>query len=579
MIGILLRAKALIWKNTLFRRSRRQQLGYLAFLALVGYMAVGIFRGITYLFTTLQGAAPEAASAFLTSVLAGLVTIALFWGLGSTLGLLYTASDLELLMSAPVPPLTVYALKLLESVQSLLLPSLLSLSCLVAYGVAIGAAWPYYLLALLGFVALLLLLSALSMLAVMLVVRFLPAQRTREIWLLLFAILTTVLWGAWTLTANNSRTNMMQQLVDHQGTVSQVGRALAWSPSGWLARAMTAWPGQDWAALGLNLGLLLVVAAVAIYLGYAVYQRAFYLGWSRLQEQASRRPSPAMESAGQAAGKRSPMARALSLLPIQVRGIVSKDWTELPRDMSRLSRLFLPIMMGVVYVYSTASSDLAKQLPGSAIWMSMALMPLVPFFMTLYQAVVSVAAEGRNMGLLALAPLSGLQVLWAKFWSSLGPTLLIAEVTTLVAALVLGATPGQVLLFALAVAWFTVGFVAIGIGIATLSPNFAAGAGNRRQVGVESTYLAMILSAAYWVVHLALITWLLLKAGPALTQSLLSQLVLTLLPDVVPYLDTAWPIVLLIAAEVLLWGAIAYLWRRGARWIERWEITALGQSA
>ncbi len=571
MIGVLLRAKALIWKNTLFRRSPRQHLGYLAFIVAVGYLAAGVFRGIVYLFNALQDAAPQAAGAFLTSVLAGLVTIAIFWGLGSTLALLYTSSDLELLMSAPIPPRSVYALKLLESVQSLLLPSLLSLSCIIAYGVSVGASWPYYPLALLGFACLLFLLAALSMLAIMLIVRVLPAQRTREVWLLLFAILTTLLWGGWMLSANNGRTDVMQQLVDNQATVSQVGRALAWSPSGWLARALTAWPEQEWASLALNLGLLMVASGAAIYVGYVVYQRAFYVGWSQLQEQSSRRQK-------QPERRGSPVSLATSLLPMQIRGVVSKEWIEMPRDIRRLSRLFLPIMMGVVYVYSTASSDIARQLPGSAIWMSMALMPLVPFFMTLYQAVVSIAAEGRNMALLALAPLSGLQVLWAKFWAALGPTLLIAEATTLVAALVLGASPGQILLFALAVAWFTVGFVAIGIGISTLSPNFDPATNDRRQVGVESTYLAMILSAIYWAVHLALITWLLLKAGPALTQGLLSQLVLVLLPDVVPYLDTIWPILALVGAEVLIWGAIVLLWRRGARWIERWEITALGKS-
>ena len=578
MIGVLLRIKFLIWKNTLLRRPGRQRLSYLVFLVAIGYLAVGVFRGIIYLFTMLQASAPQASGAFLTSTLSGLVTIAIFWGLGTTLSVLYTSSDLELLMSAPIPPRTVYAIKLLESLQSLLLPSLLSLSCIVAYGVAAGASWPYYVLALLGFAGLLLLLAALSMLAIMLVVRIIPAQRTREIWMLLFALLTTVLWGGWTLASSGSRANIMRHLVDNPGTVAQVGQALAWSPAGWLARALTAWPQRDWASLALNIGLLYIATGTITHLGYLVYQRAFYVGWSRLQEQGSGARQRASD-VRQAAGRRSPIASVINLFPMQIRGIVSKEWIELPRDIRRLSRLFLPIMMGVVYVYSTASGNLARQLPGSAIWVSMAIMPLVPFFMTLYHAVVSVAVEGRSFALLALAPLSGLQILWAKFWSSLGPTLLIAEATTLLAASLLGATPGQVLLFALAAAWFTVGFVAIGIGISTLAPNFDPATNARRQVSVESTYLAMILNAAYWLTHLALITWLLLRFGPALTQSLLVQLVLLLLPDVVPYLDTAWPILLLAAAEVLLWGAIAYLWRRGARWIERWEITALGQSA
>ena len=564
-----LRAKALIWKNTLLRRTRREQLSLVAFLVLTGYLAVGLFRGIVGLFEILAGAPGAAAEAFLTTLLSGLVTLALFWGLGAILNQLYVSSDLELYLAAPVPPRAVFLLKLVEGMGSLVLPSALSIACLLAYGKTSGGAWTYYVLAAVGFLCLTALLTAATMTIVMLMVRVLPARRTREAWLLLWTVLFGGVWVVWVVSSNRGG-NLAQALLAQQPVIAQAGSILGWSPAGWLARGLVAWQAGHAGAALAYLGALLVASAVIVHVGFLTYQRAFFVGWSQMQETPSRKPR-----AGAAQrSERSFALRGLGFLPSQVRAVVAKEWITLPRDIRQLSGMFFPIMVGAVYIYLTATGDVAKQLPEAAIWMAMAITPLLPFFMMIYYTIGTVGLEGRAFALLRVAPLPGSRLLWAKFWASYGPTLLISEATALLMSLALGATAGQVLLLAVAMIWFSAGFVAIGVGGSTLNPNFAA-VNARRVIGAGGMYAVLFLSVAFWIAQLGSLVWLLIRFGPAVLQLLLVEIFKLALPDVVPYLNTLWAPLALVGAQVLVWGAIALLWLRGVRWADRWEVTAL----
>jgi len=566
-LWLLLKAKALIWKNSLFRMTNRQRVGNLAFLVLIAYFASFVFRGMVSVFRALEGAAPQASQALLTSAMSGLVAFAFFWGIGIMLSQLYLASDLELLLAAPIPPLSIYLLKLLEGLQSMALPALLALASLIAYGVAIGGAWPYYVLVLCGYLCLLALIAATSMTLIMIIVRFIPARRAQELYVLIWTIAAGLLWALWMVFSTRDDAGDLLRRIGEGGPLVEAGRYLGWSPAGWLAQMAVSWRGAEWGAVALHLGLLIVGAVAITAIGYAVYQRAFYLGWSQLREIAPRRRP-------EGTARRGLLASLVRSLPQQVRALVIKDWTILPRDLGQLSGLIFPIVMGVVYVYMTVAGETAKQLPGSAAWMAMAIVPLIPFFLTLYYTVGAIGLEGSNFALLRAVPLSAMDLLWGKFLASLGPTLLIGEVTALLVGLLTGASMAQVILLLLAMIWFSAGFVAIAIGTSLLDPNFQATTA-RRSVGAATMYATMGLSAVFWVANLALVAWLVIRFSTQPFAAILRQLVALVFPDVQPYLQSALLPLAIIGAQVLIWGIIAYLWRRGVRWVERWDITAL----
>ncbi len=565
----LLKAKALIWKNGLFRMTNRQRMGTLAFLALIAYFAFFVFRGMVSVFRALEGAAPQASQALLTSSMSGLVAFAFFWGIGIMLSQLYLASDLELLLASPIPPLGIYLLKLLEGLQSMALPALLALASLIAYGVATSASWLYFVVVLFGYLCLLVLVAATSMTLIMIIVHLIPARRAQELYALIWTIAAGLLWALWMVFSNRGDAGDLLRRIGEGGPLMEAGRYLSWSPAGWLAQIAVSWRGAEWRAAALYLGLLIVGAVAITSIGYAVYQRAFYVGWAQLRELAPRRRQ-SRDMAHQ--GLLASLVRAL---PQQVRAIVIKDWTILPRDLRQLSGLVFPIVMGIVYVYMTATGETAKQLPGSATWMAMAIVPLIPFFLTLYYTVGAIGLEGSNFALLRAVPLPAADLLWGKFVASLGPTLLIGEVTALLVGLLTGASMAQIALLLLAMIWFSVGFVAIAIGTSLLNPNFQATTA-RRSVGVATMYATMGLSAAFWVVNLALVVWLVIRFSTQPFAAILRQLVVLAFPDLQPYLQSALLPLAIIGVQVLLWGIIVYLWRRGINWIEHWDVTALG---
>jgi hypothetical protein len=333
---VLLRAKALIWKNDLLRMNRRQQFSTLVLVVFTVYLASMILRGEVELFTALQSAFPGASQSFLTSILSSLVTFAFFWGIGTMLSQLYLSSDLELLLAAPVAPLSIYLLKLLEGMQTLVFPGALALTAWVSYGVALKSSWAYYLLASVGFLCLLVLLVAAAMSFIMFVVGLMPARRAQELYALLWTLIAGSLWAVWMIASNRSGTpSLAKQLLTSRTLVAQAGHYLAWSPAGWLASMLTAWQAGEWVGVALNLGLLLVGALVMTGLGYAIYQRAFYLGWSRLREVAPRRQAATKPGTKQ----KAPLLNSLlRLLPMPIRAIVAKDWITLPRDIRQRPR-------------------------------------------------------------------------------------------------------------------------------------------------------------------------------------------------------------------------------------------------
>jgi hypothetical protein len=257
-----------------------------------------------------------------------------------------------------------------------------------------------------------------------------------------------------------------------------------------------------------------------------------------------------------------------------IRAIITKDWITLPRDIRQLSGLVFPILMAFVYIYMTASGDTAKQIPGAASWMALAIVPLVPYFLTLYYTTGTIGIEGKNFALLRAAPLSASGLLWGKFCASLGPTLLIGEIAALVVALLTRGTPLQFILSIAAIVWFSIGFVATATGTALLSPNFRA-TNTRRSAGMATTYATLLINAAFWLTSLAVIVYALLRLDTSAFTTILRQLIVLALPEIQPYLNSALAPLALLGTQIAIWAIIVILWRRGAAWIENWEFSAL----
>lgn len=566
MIGLLLRSKFQIWKNGILRGGRRRQVSYLIWYGLAIYLFVAIVSGTRELFEMLGVVAPAAAPAVLTAAFSGLITFALFWGVGSVLGQLYLNSDLELLLAAPLRRWEIFVLKLLEGAWAALMPALIALAALLGYGIAQRATILYYVWAVLALLALLAMIVALSMLLVMGILRIVPAKRARELLALVWVIFFGAVWFAWMMLTR--RGSWVGTMMDSQATLVRIGQAIGWSPAAWLTGSLVALNAGQWAGFALRAVWLLAGAVAAVGLAYTVYDRTFYRTWGMLRESASavgRRISAR-------AGRRVSLAQRLgSVLPWPAREIALKDWTVLPRDLRWLSGLLMPIVVAAFYVYMLGfSGDSARGLPGAPFWLSTFIAPFVALFFSLSICVPALGGEGRNIGLLRAAPIRAGALLWSKVAATAPLLLLLSLVSTWIVAVVMGVSGYGRWLVVVQALWLSVLFAIAGVAAGGLAPDYRADH-PRRAAGPMSRYAMLLLAAVLAASHLGLIAVLVFRwAKDSAEASFLAQV---LGEDWLPFMESAWSPI--IAATIYLASLIilGVVWRYSRQKLEQWQPT------
>jgi ABC-2 type transport system permease protein len=208
-----------------------------------------------------------------------------------------------------------------------------------------------------------------------------------------------------------------------------------------------------------------------IVIGEWICMKIYYSGWSRSQE------------GKKAAISRSRAADAffrIIALPFRgkMRAIVLKDVKLFFRDTSQWSQLFLLFALMIVYIYSFKLLPLER-----AAMPSFFLQNLISFlnlgmvgFVTSAVAVrfvfPAVSLEGASFWIIRAAPLSIKEFLWAKFWSSLLPLLVLSEILIVLSNILLNVTRLMMMLGIGTVFMMTFGITALGIGLGAVFPRF-----------------------------------------------------------------------------------------------------------
>jgi len=238
-------------------------------------------------------------------------------GIGDTMYQLYLASDLELLMIAPLPFRTIFLVKLLQCSRATLIPGLIFGAFLTALGMAQGSGPNYFALILLLVLAAMLLATGVVMILVILLARLLPAQKVRS-WMPVATILVTMALilgqqpiNRWFLMRTDSIAFLTEALLNP--------RRLALVVSGMGGPALA-----------------------AVLAGYRLFDSSFHEGWDRFREvPTGKTPSAAVDR-----GPRG-ISRLVRLLPTPFRFFLLKEWLELRRNPQGLISLAQPIVLVV----------------------------------------------------------------------------------------------------------------------------------------------------------------------------------------------------------------------------------------
>lgn len=414
-------------------------------------------------------------------ILTGMFFGIMFTSFGVLLQALYLAGDMDFLLSSPVPMRAVFITKLIQAVlPNFGLFALFGLPILYGLGVSSGYSALYYPLVVLVMAALTFAAAALAALLVMAVVRVLSPRRAAE-------ILGFV--GATAGVLCSQIANLSEMFGRHSGLSTTVtGGALSlamrlrtpWLPLNWAGEGLVDIGQGQWLAGTLLVAVTLGLTVLVFWFALSTAERLYYTGWAGMQVVA--RKSRPVRAARTADGHLSWFERRL---PGPVRGILSKDFILLSRDLRNLSQLISPMIVGVVLALTFLRGgsealggrgdapswvlDLLRQMAGFG---SIAVSVFVGWIMLGRLAGMSFSHEGKNFWMLKASPITARQMLAAKFLGAYLPTLALGYFFLIGLSLLQRIQIGEILFMLLVVTLCLAGLSGILMGFGAAGANF-----------------------------------------------------------------------------------------------------------
>jgi ABC-2 type transport system permease protein len=443
-----------------------------AVLGVVGIVFWAIAFGLLYRVLS-YFAGVEEIGALLAGKLLGLLllsfaAILLLSNIIAALSSFFLAKDLDLLVSAPVDWLSLYASRLFETaLHSSWMVVLLALPMLAAYGLAFdGGIW-YVLAAVAGFVPFLMIPAALGSAITLVLVNVFPARRTRDILSVIGVLAAAGLVVLFRLIRPEqlARPEGFRSLVEFISILR--GSSSPFLPNDWLQRVlMGSLTGRG---DPLPLYLLWSTAAGLVVLGALLHWRLYAIGFTKAQEGAQRF---AREGAGTQL-----LRRLLQPLGTLRRELVLKELRVFFRDSTQWSQLILLAVLVVVYVVNI------RYLPLTGEGMTFLIVNIIPFLNLALSGFVlasiaarflfpAVSLEGRTWWLLRSSAMSMRDLLWAKYWTGTLPLLILAVSIVTVTNVLLQVSPFMFFVSVGTITLMTFAIAGLAIGFGTMYPRF-----------------------------------------------------------------------------------------------------------
>lgn len=499
---ILLRPKWISLKHRLHEPDKGSlfKLLALAFLA-VGFWVLTFwaFQRVLLYFRSVELFGDLLASKLMGMMLLTFFSILLFSNIISSLSTFFFAEDLNLFLARPVSLDRLYYARLGETMtHSSWMVLLFGLPVFLAYGWVYRVSFNFYLVLICVLIPFLIIPAALATLFSLILVNIFPARRTKDILFLLAIFFVISLYFLF-------RFLQPERLVNPEafaGLVEYVTALQAPSspflPSFWASESLLPFY-QDYQAPSIFfLGLLWSTAGAVTVLGNWTFRGLYFDGWTKSQE------------ARRARLMQRPWVEALFCfltrpLNFRLRALVLKDFKSFFRDTTQWSQLILLTALVIVYLYNFRVLPLDKTplptffLQNLVSFLNMGLAGFVLSAVSVRFVFPAVSLEGFSFWTIRSSPLSPRTFLWGKFWTSLIPLLILAEILIILSNVFLQVTSFMMALSSLTLFFMTFGIVALGVGIGALYPRFQVG--NAAQIasgfgGVFYMILSMIFIGA-----------------------------------------------------------------------------------
>jgi len=342
---------------------------------------------------------------------------------------LYTADDVPFLLALPVPHSAVFGVRMVENIiTSGATLTLLGMAGVLAYGSVFHFGFWHHLLIMFG-VFLPFVLIAGMMAVITLTGLILLAGRIGARWMIALAILAYI-GGTYLLLQRMDPFLMVQSTMSAQfqtgvdaGGLESV--ALAWLPSEWVARALSAMvqqrPADVWTNVLLLTGLLASLTLGAVLVG----RRGYYASWLAATEMRMRRVGPA----GWFRLRIMEFGRFWGYRP-HLEAILKRDFWIFFRDPMQRVHSLMMIALVCAVVFSIRSVDVAVTRPLSQVLSFVTVFIFVGFVVSsiiLRFVFPAVSLEGDAFWAVRTAPITLSRLYWLKFIMALVLVLVPAE--------------------------------------------------------------------------------------------------------------------------------------------------------
>lgn len=347
----------------------------------------------------------------------GYTAVLIFSSLLFSLNALLLNPDLDLLLAAPRSVESVLAGRMVVQVLRLFLLSLLfTTPALFVLAVANQNPLIPFVFAALYLLYPVFVVVTISLMSLLLV-RFIPAGRGREILTLFGVVLALGVNVANFLLNPALRDSGFGRRPSVTASLPDIPVASAsWSPSGWAGRSGAAILRGDWSTAAEWALLLLLVSAAIFVAGTVLSGRLYFAGWIQAVPPRRRHSTTRVRR----------LKGAIPLLSPVLASIVIKDWRMRTRDLAQLVRFVMPVVFLFV-IFGLRFPRLLSGVRSLGEGPPAAMLGLLPAWILLFSLSISlglsaVSLEGKSIWVFAASPNSTLRFLQAKCWSTALPT-------------------------------------------------------------------------------------------------------------------------------------------------------------
>lgn len=506
----LLKPRIFSFKNRGLFKNDKGRLFKISLFVIIGtFFWAGVFvvslRVLSY-FSTIAELGDILALKLLSMVLLTFFSLLVFSGILTSLSKLYLSRDLSLVHSMPVSSYKVFLSRWIEStIDSSWMVILYTLPVFISYGLIYHSGPFFFANIVMSVLALTIISSGISVILVIIVVHFVPANRLKNIFIFFGLCLFLILFFAFRLLRP-------ERLVDPEmfSTALVYLKSLktpspVYLPSTWAFDSIKAalfghiQQGLFHAALSWS------AAGMMVFMAIIVADSLYFRGLSRT------RTAQIRLFKSNFSGIRLP-----NVLPKSAGALISKEIKTFCRDQTQWSQLFLVGALVVIYIYNFNALPLEKSpiktvyLQNLLSFLNMGLAGFVLTAVTARFAYPAISTEGESFWIVKSMPISLRSYLWIKFLIYFFPLLILTEILVVASNILLHVTPFMMALSTINIFFLVPGAVSMGIGFGAAYPDFKS-ENPAQTVTSFGGFLFMMVCAGY------IGSVLIIEAGPVYT--------------------------------------------------------------